>query len=159
MTAVVASEYVPVATNCWFAPGAIEGLAGVTAMLCRVAAVTVKVAHVVPSLVFPIVSVARTQIVWGPGDRAPKPMARTGLSPFVVVPSPSWPEPFAPQQRMALSAKTAQVWSRPASRAVTPEAPETVTGLSASAPVPSPSSPPLFRPQQRAVPSLRRAHV
>jgi len=42
MTAVVASEYVPVAVNCWFAPAAMEGLAGVTAMLCRVAAVTVS---------------------------------------------------------------------------------------------------------------------
>ena len=42
MTAVVASEYVPVATNCWVAPAAIDGLAGVTAMLCRLAAVTLR---------------------------------------------------------------------------------------------------------------------
>ena len=42
MTAVVALEYVPVATNCWFAPATIEGLAGVTAMLVSVAAVTVS---------------------------------------------------------------------------------------------------------------------
>ena len=42
ITAVVASEYVPVATNCWFVPVAITGLAGVTAMLCRVAEVTVR---------------------------------------------------------------------------------------------------------------------
>ena len=42
MSAVVASEYVPVAVNCWFVPAAIDGLAGVTAMLCRVADVTVS---------------------------------------------------------------------------------------------------------------------
>ena len=41
-SAVEASRYVPVAVNCWVAPAAIEGLAGVTAMLCRVAAVTVR---------------------------------------------------------------------------------------------------------------------
>ena len=41
--AVLASEYVPVALNCWLAPAAIQGLAGVTAMLWRVAAVTVRV--------------------------------------------------------------------------------------------------------------------
>ena len=28
--------------NCWFVPAAIDGLAGVTAMLCRVAEVTVR---------------------------------------------------------------------------------------------------------------------
>ena len=42
ITAVELSEYVPVATNCWFAPATIDGLAGVTAMLCRVAEVTVR---------------------------------------------------------------------------------------------------------------------
>ena len=36
--AVLASLYVPVALNCWLRPAAIEGLAGVTAMLWRVAA-------------------------------------------------------------------------------------------------------------------------
>ena len=36
-SAVELSEYVPVAVNCWFVPAAIDGLAGVTAMLCRVA--------------------------------------------------------------------------------------------------------------------------
>ncbi len=30
------------AVNCWVGPAAIEGLAGLTAMLCRVAAVTVS---------------------------------------------------------------------------------------------------------------------
>ena len=40
---MVASEYVPVALNCWLAPAAIVGFAGVTAMLWRVAAVTVSV--------------------------------------------------------------------------------------------------------------------
>ena len=39
MMAVELSEYVPVATNCWVEPAAMDGLAGVTAMLCRVAAV------------------------------------------------------------------------------------------------------------------------
>ena len=42
MTAVVASEYVPVAVNCWFVPAAIDGFAGVTAMLVSVADVTVR---------------------------------------------------------------------------------------------------------------------
>ena len=32
----------PVALNCWVVPAAIEGLAGVTAMLLRVALVTVS---------------------------------------------------------------------------------------------------------------------
>ena len=41
-SAVELSEYVPVAVNCWFAPAAIDGLAGVTAMLCSVAEVTVS---------------------------------------------------------------------------------------------------------------------
>ena len=33
MTAVELSQYVPVAVNCWVRPAAIDGLAGVTAML------------------------------------------------------------------------------------------------------------------------------
>ena len=40
---VVPSEYVPVAVNCWVAPAAMLGLAGVTAIEDRVAAVTVRV--------------------------------------------------------------------------------------------------------------------
>ena len=36
------SEKVPVAVNCWVRPLAIAGLAGVTAIDCRVAAVTVR---------------------------------------------------------------------------------------------------------------------
>ena len=39
---VEASLYVPVAVNCWVRPAAMDGLAGVTAMLLRVAAVTVS---------------------------------------------------------------------------------------------------------------------
>src|SRR4051794_20418354 len=37
---VVPLEYVPVAVNCWVVPAAMDGLAGVTAMETRVAAVT-----------------------------------------------------------------------------------------------------------------------
>ena len=40
---VVPSVYVPVAVNCWVAPLAIDGFAGVTAIDCSVAAVTVSV--------------------------------------------------------------------------------------------------------------------
>jgi hypothetical protein len=39
---VVPSLKVPVAVNCWVAPLAIDGFAGVTAIDCRVAAVTVR---------------------------------------------------------------------------------------------------------------------
>ena len=35
--------YVPVALNCWVSPGPIDGLAGVTAIEVKVAAVTVNV--------------------------------------------------------------------------------------------------------------------
>ena len=41
-SALEASLYVPVAVNCWVSPAAMDGLAGVTAMLLRVAAVTVS---------------------------------------------------------------------------------------------------------------------
>jgi hypothetical protein len=40
---VVPSLNVPVAVNCWVAPLAIDGFTGVTAIDCRVAAVTVRV--------------------------------------------------------------------------------------------------------------------
>src|SRR5579862_6757300 len=43
MSCVDLSLYVPVAVNCCVAPLAIEGLAGATAMDCRVGAVTVNV--------------------------------------------------------------------------------------------------------------------
>lgn len=43
-TWVLASEYVPVATNCCVAPLAMEGVAGVTAIDTSVAGVTVSVA-------------------------------------------------------------------------------------------------------------------
>ena len=41
-SALEASLYVPVAVNCWVRPAAMDGLAGVTAMLLRVAALTVS---------------------------------------------------------------------------------------------------------------------
>jgi hypothetical protein len=43
MSCVVASVYVPVATNCWVVPFAIDGIAGVTPMETNWAAVTVSV--------------------------------------------------------------------------------------------------------------------
>ena len=70
----------------------------------------VRVAQAVPSLVFGMLSVARTQTLWAPVLRAPKPETATGLSRFVVVPSPSWPERLSPQQRTVPSARSAQVW-------------------------------------------------
>ena len=42
MFAVEASLYVPVAVNCWLPPAATDGFAGVTAIDCSVAAVTVS---------------------------------------------------------------------------------------------------------------------
>jgi hypothetical protein len=48
---VLLSVYVPVALNCWLSPFAIDGLTGVTAIDCSVAAVTVSVS---PGLVTPL---------------------------------------------------------------------------------------------------------
>ena len=75
MTAVVASEYVPVATNCWFAPATIDGLAGVTAMLCNVAEVTV-------STVEPLTSPSVAVMLEVPVAR---PVARPLVAPMVAV--------------------------------------------------------------------------
>jgi hypothetical protein len=57
------SENIPVAVNCCVSPLAIEGFAGVTAMFCRVAAVTVTGLEV-PVIVAATVSVP--VIVWVP---------------------------------------------------------------------------------------------
>jgi hypothetical protein len=89
----------------------------------------------------------------------------TGTERLLVVPSPSSPLPFDPQQRAVESARTAQVWELPAEMWVTPDnvvpAPvfTTVTGTDLLVVVPSPSRPRSFVPQQRAVESARTAQV
>jgi hypothetical protein len=84
---------VPVAVNCWFVPNAIEGVAGVTAMDTRAAAVTVRVVDplTVPELAATMVvptpvPVARPplEIVATPGDEE---LQFTVLVRFCVLPS------------------------------------------------------------------------
>jgi hypothetical protein len=93
---------------------------------------------------------------------------RTGLRRVVVVPSPSLPSPFAPQQRRVSSAIRAQAWSRAVEISTTPcsaspfgnsPGAKTSTGFDRFTVVPSPSRPFPLLPQQRAVPSVSRAHV
>src|SRR4051794_17527405 len=64
--------------------------------------------------------------------------AAGGLSRFVVVPSPSWPRPFSPQQRTPPVFMSAQVWYAPAAIAFTPASTSVSGGDGRSSPVPSP---------------------
>src|SRR2546425_446730 len=81
---------------------------------------------------------------------APHCTTRTGVNRPVVVPSPSWPLPLAPQQYAAPAAVTPQVWAAPAVTAakLTPAGACTSTGLDRSVVVPSPSWPLPLPPQQ-----------
>src|SRR5690606_33773453 len=80
-----------------------------------------------------------------------------GLDRSIVVPSPTCPEGFPPQQYGLPSAST-QVWTAPAVMVVIclpASTPDVLTGVGAprSMVVPSPSCPSLFSPQQYGVPS------
>ena len=77
----------------------------------------------------------------------------------VVVPSPSWPNPFWPQQRTLPLDRVAQVWASPAEMDVAVVIPETYTGVSLWVVVPSPSRPYSFFPQHMTCPLSKTAHV
>jgi hypothetical protein len=68
--------------------------------------------------------VVRAQVWPQPAARAvtplPRPLTGVGVRRSVVVPSPSWPYQFPPQQRAAPAGVRAQVWPQPAARAATP---------------------------------------
>ena len=79
---------------------------------------------------------------------------------FVVVPLPSWPLPFEPQQPSPPDAESLQLWYAPAAIASTPlEAPVTATGTLLSVVVPSPSWPYSLKPQHWTPPSVVSAQV
>src|SRR5437667_325883 len=80
----------------------------------------------------------------------------TGASRFILVPSPSWPEPFYPHARTVPSDMSARLWALPAETATTPERPLTCTGVCRSVLVPSPISPLAFNPQAWALPATWR---
>ena len=57
---------VPVAANCWFLPTGIEGIAGVTAIDSRIAAVTVRSvdAVIAPDAAWIVVVPSETPVAW-----------------------------------------------------------------------------------------------
>jgi hypothetical protein len=70
----------------------------------------------------------------------PNPETPTGTELFLVVPFPSWPEVFNPQQSTPPPAVRAHEWETPVDTAATPEpSPDTLTGveLPFNAPFPS----------------------
>ena len=78
----------------------------------------------------------------------------------IVVPSPIWPVPFAPQHIRTPSTSSAQACCHRAASAFTLPTPATRLGPrggGATAP-PSPSWPALSSPQQRRLPSMPAAH-
>jgi len=92
--------------------------------------------------------------------RGPRPSTATGMLLLVVVPLPSWPLAFSPQQVTSPMARAAHEWLLPAPMAITPlSSPTTCTGVALLMRVPSPSWPKLFAPQQRTPPPAVRTQV
>ena len=92
---------------------------------------------------------------------APRLVVCVGVFLCVVVPSPSWPYQFGPQQATEPLSNMEHVWYWPAviSTADRPELnPEVCVGLALSTFVPSPSDPQKLPPQQTTEPSSRIAH-
>src|SRR6266850_2595534 len=87
------------------------------------------------------------------------PLTSAGDRRFVVVPSPSWPDRFRPQQYAAPLASIPHVWSVPVAISTKDNPPATCTGSARFCVVPSPSSPKRLKPQQYATPSVVRPHV
>src|SRR5205823_5862069 len=83
----------------------------------------------------------------------------TGVDELVVVPLPSWPLAFPPQDQTVPSTRSARLCELPAAIAVTRVRLETATGVVAFVVVPLPSWPELFRPQAQTVPSLLTARL
>jgi len=65
----------------------------------------------------------------------------TGTTLFVVVPTPSWPEPLYPKHKTVLVPDTAHVWIFPGLMARMSLIPVTLTGLERFVVVPSPNCP------------------
>src|SRR5204863_421158 len=82
------------------------------------------------------------------------PLTRTGVLHDVVVPSPSSPSRFSPQQYAAPPVVTPQLWNDPALTAANLSPPATGTGVVRPAVVPSPSCPKKLSPQQYAAPPV-----
>src|SRR5438094_838435 len=78
---------------------------------------------------------------------------RTGVRRWVVVPSPSSPSLFDPQQYAAPAAVTPQLWAalRPTAAKLRP--PAASTGVKCLVVVPSPTSPTPLKPQQYMTPA------
>jgi len=87
------------------------------------------------------------------------PLTVTWIVEPLVVPFPSCPNWFCPQQWTVPLPRSAQVWSHPALTATAPAMPATCTGVAAVVVVPLPSCPDSLSPQHRTVPSLSTAHV
>jgi hypothetical protein len=81
------------------------------------------------------------------------PATSTGVDRFVVVPSPSWPNPLSPQQYAAPLATRPQVWVPFTLIAANVTIPETATGVDLFVVVPSPSWPNELSPQQYTAPA------
>ena len=87
------------------------------------------------------------------------PLTSTGVELSVVVPLPSSPYQFSPQQRTEPPARRAHVWKPPEAIASAVVMPLTATEVELSVVVPLPSSPYQFYPQQRTEPPVRSAQV
>src|SRR5438132_564130 len=89
-----------------------------------------------------------------------RPLTITGAVDCVVVPSPSWPLPLAPQHRAEPPDISAHVKFPPAATAVAPFRPTTATGFATlTAYAPFPSWPSLLYPQHLTDPFESNAHV
>jgi hypothetical protein len=88
-----------------------------------------------------------------------RPITEVGVDLFVVVPSPKFPLPFAPQHFTAPELKIAHEWLLPESISIIPEeSPETETGV-VLLPPPLPSAPFVPSPQHLTPPESKMAHV
>src|SRR3954463_16168184 len=87
MSAVVVSEYVPVAVNCCVFPFAMLGFAGVTAMLVSVVLVYVKVAVAVVLLGF-VTVIETLPLACGEGTVAVKELPSAATVPMVAAVPP-----------------------------------------------------------------------
>src|SRR6266700_3403183 len=91
----------------------------------------------------------------------PSPATGAGACRSAVVPSPSRPPPFQPQQRTVVSAISAQVWYQPAATSVTRGQPSPVQpvdpvdppAMSGVPPLPEPAAPPAPEPAAPPRPS------
>jgi hypothetical protein len=87
------------------------------------------------------------------------PLTATGVSCWLVDPSPSSPQGFQPQQKACSPVVTPQVCEAPAAIDLNARSPWTGTGENRTAVDPSPNWPLLLFPQQNAAPDDSTAHV